>query len=95
LSTVKKLFRQRISTRVQAAKMDDIWPAEAPWAILKERLAKRKIKTVQGLRRAITEEWQRISPATCKKIINAVPKRLKMLIKKKGERLTMKRTQWK
>eukprot|EP00973_Karenia_brevis_P069821 9707665-Karenia_brevis.AAC.1 len=56
--TVKALFKQRISTRVQAPKIDDLWPSEWPWALLDGKLPKRRISTEQGLMRASTEEWR-------------------------------------
>ncbi len=34
--TVKTLFHRRIKVRIQAAKLDDVWPSEVPWAILKD-----------------------------------------------------------
>ena len=88
--TVKTLFRRRIKVRIQAPKLDDAWPSEVPWAILKERLAQRTIKTKQGLRRAITEEWKKITPEKCEEIIAKFPEQI---IKRKGNRLTGRRTQ--
>ena len=91
--TVAFLFKNRIKVYTQAAKMDDAWPSEVPWAILKERLSNRTVTTKQGLRRAITEEWRKITPEMCQKIIATFPDKLKGIIKKKGNRLTGRRTQ--
>ena len=60
---------------------------------LQERLAQRIITTKQGLRRAITEEWRNITPEMCQEIIGKFLDRLKAVIKKKGNRLTGRRTQ--
>ena len=156
---VKKLFKHRISTKVQASKMDDLWPSEVPWAILQEKLGKMKRTKRKGNKRCITkvggrhrekntregvfflgggvkgylkgmfgnpslakqnikqtgktkkikrettnvfpylsacpipQVWRSITPAQCRKIIEAVPKRLKGIIKRDGNRLLGRRTQ--
>ena len=89
---MKSLFKQRISTRVQAAKMDDLWPSEWPWALLDAKLPQRHIKTEQGLMRAITEEWRRVTPEQCQHLLQKVPGNLKKIIDKEGNRLLGKRT---
>ena len=95
LDTVKNFFTKRISTKVQAAKMDDLWPSEVPWAIIDEKLRQKKgaIKIKLGLKREITKIWRGITPEQCRKLIEAVPVRLKAIIQKEGGRLLGKRTE--
>ena len=40
-----------------------------------------------------TQEWRKITPEMCQKMIAALPGRLRAIIKKKGRRLTGRRTQ--
>ena len=90
---VKSLFKQRFNTSVQAAKMDDLWPSEWPWAVLDTKLGKRhKMKKKQGLKKAITEVWRSVTPAQCRSLLKKVPIRLKQIIKQKGERLHGRRS---
>ena len=37
-ATVRKHFPHRISAKVQAPKMDDLWPSEWPWAVIDQKL---------------------------------------------------------
>jgi len=60
--------------------------------MIKEKLAGMKITSQRGLKRAITKAWRSIGPDECKRLINAFPKRLRLIIKRKGERITGKRT---
>ena len=91
-SNKNKAHRHRINPSVQAAKMDDLWPSEAPWAILCQKLSRMKIRKKQGLKKAITEVWRSISKEDCQKLIDAVPIRLKTIIQKEGDRLLGRRT---
>ena len=92
---VKELFKSRISTKVQAPKMDDLWPSEVPWAILDEKIRQKKdrIKTKHGLKRVITNAWRSITSEQCKALIEAVPKRLKTIQQSGGERLLGRRVE--
>ncbi len=67
---------------------------QVPWAILVEKvLGKKRIKKKKGLKKAITQVWRSVTPETCQKLINAVPTRLKAIIKKDGRRLLGRRTE--
>eukprot|EP00973_Karenia_brevis_P013019 1767353-Karenia_brevis.AAC.1 len=72
--------------------MDDLWPAEWPWALLDAKLPQRSIDHPRGLMRAITEEWQKVNPEQCQKLLKAVPSRLKDIIKVEDKRLLTRRT---
>ena len=95
LQSVKESFRQRINPKVQAPKMDALWPLEVPWAIIDEQLRKKrgKIKTKKGLKKFITKAWRSVSAETCKKLLEAVPGRLQAIIDKEGGRLLGRRTE--
>jgi hypothetical protein len=65
-------------------KGDDINPIENVWAILDERLQKRKFKTPAGMKRAIREEWNNLEQSTIENLIESIPGRLRKVIKAKG-----------
>ena len=67
---------------------------EVLWAILDAKLFKNeKIKKKRGLKKAITRVWRSVTPETCQRLINAVPSRLRAIIKKNGRRLLGRRTE--
>ena len=70
-------------------RMDDIWPIENVWWLIREKLRrqKRQPKTVTGLKRRINVIWKELDQELCQKMMESIPKRLKALIVKKGYRI--------
>jgi hypothetical protein len=58
-------------------KGDDINPIENLWAILDERLRKRRYTTLTGMKKVLRDEWQRVSPELISNLIDSVPERLR------------------
>lgn len=54
------------------------------WGYLKKRLNKRKIQTIEGLKKAIREELKNIPPDMTVKALKAWPKRCRMIYYNKG-----------
>lgn len=65
-------------------KGDDINPMENLWAILDERLEKKKFTTKQGMKKAVTAIWEEIDDELLHKLINSVPNRLRKIVKAQG-----------
>src|SRR5215471_13184217 len=71
-----------------------IWPAQSPdmnpiehlWVHLKHALLQypRPPKGVHELWDRVGEEWNKISPETCQKLIESMPRRIHAVIKAKG-----------
>jgi transposase len=69
----------------------DEWPANSPdangienlWSILDDRVAARRPKTVDELKRTVKREWRALPLALIRKLIDSQPKRLRE-IKKAG-----------
>lgn len=67
-------------------------PAQSPdmnvienlWAILDTNIRKRKISNKSDLKTALTEEWEKITPQVTQKLVESMPKRLKMVVDQKG-----------
>lgn len=62
----------------------DLNPIEHLWAILKRRIRKSQVKSKHDLRRVITEEWEKITPDICKRLICSMQRRCEAVIKAKG-----------
>jgi len=56
------------------------------WKILKDRIQQRKPfpRTVEQLKVALREEWNKLEPYVLYNLINNMPKRVKMVIEAKG-----------
>ena len=65
-------------------KGDDINPMENLWAILDERLEKKKFTTKQGMKKAVTAIWKDIDEELLNKLIQSIPDRLRRIVKAKG-----------
>lgn len=67
-------------------------PAQSPdmnvienlWAILDANVRKRQISNKSDLKVGLVEEWAKITPELTQKLVNSMPKRLKMVVDNKG-----------
>ena len=64
----------------------DMNPIEHVWYLLKTRINKRKIrpKTVEEMKGALLEEWEKLEISTINSLINSMPYRVQALIASKG-----------
>ena len=68
------------------------WPANSPdqnimealWAILQDRVYAREPRTVDALKRIIREEWENISLAELRRLVDSMPRRLQAIIDNDG-----------
>ena len=65
-------------------KGDDINPIENFWAILDERLQKRKFRSMSGMKLTILEEWNNFNQSTIGNLIKSIPDRLRKIIMAKS-----------
>lgn len=66
------------------AQSPDMNPIEHLWGELKKRLASRCVSSKSQLKQAVLEEWEKIEPTYCKKLVESMPRRLQEVIKYKG-----------
>ena len=74
-----------IQVLVWPAQSPDINPIEHLWVSLKHALQQlRPPKGVHELWDRVGEEWNKIPPETCQKLIESMPRRIQAVIKAKG-----------
>ena len=65
----------------------DLSPIENVWAILKEKLSKRKIRNLDDLRDNILDIWTKFPTSLCKKLCEQFDKKIKLIKEFKGARI--------
>ena len=65
----------------------DLSPIENVWAILKEKLAKRKIKNLDELRENILDVWIKFPTSLCEKLCKKFDEKIKLIQEYKGARI--------
>ena len=62
----------------------DFNPIENIWSILNEKVQTRRVRTADGLRTAIQEEWDNIDINTIRNTVDSIPARLQLCIERQG-----------
>jgi transposase len=62
----------------------DINPIENLWDELGRRMQRRQVSNKNQLKEALLEEWNKIEPKCCQKLVNSMPNRLECVIEKMG-----------
>lgn len=66
------------------AQSPDLNVIENLWALLETNIRKHNISSKEGLKKALIEEWNKITPETTLKLVESMPKRLSDVIAQKG-----------
>jgi len=62
----------------------DINPIENLWDELGRRVQNRQLTNIKDLKKVLLEEWEKIEPETCKKLVDSMPRRLECVLKQNG-----------
>lgn len=85
---VKKFFKSKKITLLEwAGNSPDLNPIENLWAIIKQQLRTKDCSTKASLITAIREVWLENDPRIiemCSKLVESMPKRVKMCLKSRG-----------
>lgn len=82
---VKKWFKDnKINVLDWPAQSPDLNPIENLWAILKRAVSIRKPQRKDDLWQILQEEWEKITPETCAKLAESIPKRCQRVIQNHG-----------
>ncbi|CAF2957771.1 unnamed protein product [Rotaria sp. Silwood2] len=87
LNAVNHVFPNRIEPKDCAAKLADVWPIENVWGILKEKLQGQQYNNIEHLKTVIKNEWNQISVSLCRRMIDKIPQRLKLIIDEGGNQI--------
>ena len=68
--------------------MDDVWPIENLWSIIRQELSKYEFNSLRDVKQKIIDIWESFDEEKCMKMINSIPKRLKAIVRKQGQRIT-------
>lgn len=66
------------------AQSPDLNVIENLWSILEKNIRKHNISNKSDLKAALVEEWEKITPEVTKKLVESIPKRLKIIVNQKG-----------
>ncbi|CAF5007446.1 unnamed protein product [Rotaria sp. Silwood1] len=87
LDAVDHVFHNRIEPKDCTAKLADVWPIENVWGILKEKLRGRQYNSLEHMKNDIRSEWNQFSVSLCRRMIDKIPERLKLVIDKGGNQI--------
>ncbi len=62
------------------ARSGDLWPHENMWKVVGDGVRKRKFTTLNGLWKAVKEEWDKVSEEIVLNLVRSVPDRLKEVV---------------
>ncbi|CAF2840204.1 unnamed protein product [Rotaria sp. Silwood2] len=72
----------------KVAKMDDIWPIEKLWSIIRQDLSKYEFSSLNDIKQKIIDIWKNFSEEKCEKIIKSIPKMLQGIVQKQDQHIT-------
>lgn len=78
--------KNRINLLEWPAQSPDLNPIEHLWAHLRKHIYIRKCNSITELKKTILEEWEKISPSVCKRLVHSLPncKRITEVTKHNG-----------
>lgn len=86
-ASTKFISEKNIRTLDWPANSPDLSPIENLWGLLKRKVARRSPQNKKDLKPILEEEWAKITPAYCKRLVRSMPKRLLELESKKGRKI--------
>ncbi|CAF4081359.1 unnamed protein product [Rotaria sp. Silwood2] len=87
LEFIEKNIPDRIMPMDQASKLDDVWPIENVWSIIRTKLVKKDYKDLSQVKTEIVKIWKNFDISLCFRMMSSIPKRLQAVIKQDGRRV--------
>ena len=83
-TTTALLKRLRVKVMDWPSMSPDLNPIEHLWGILEQKAEVCKVSNICQLRDVVMEEWKSIPVATCKALVNSMPRRIKAVLDNDG-----------
>ncbi len=83
-TTTALLNKLRVKVMDWPSMSPDLNPIEHLWGILKWKVEERKVSNIHQLCDVVIEQWKRTPVATCKALVNSMPKRVKAVLENNG-----------
>jgi len=77
----------RIMPAHQASKLDDVWPIENVWSIVRTKLMKKDYQNLSQVKAEIVNIWKSFDTNLCSRMMSSIPNRLRAVIKQRGRRI--------
>jgi transposase len=86
--TIEFLQQERVQTTIWPAYSPDLNPIENVWALMKREVRKSKPSTLDGLRNAIADAWEKVvTPSLCTRLFASMHSRMSTVICHHGLRM--------
>jgi hypothetical protein len=77
----------RIMPAHQASKLDDVWPIENVWSIVRTKLMKKDYQNLSQVKAEIVNIWKSFDTNLCSRMMSSIANRLQAVIKQRGRRI--------
>ena len=76
------------SVNDQVVKMDDVWPIENLWDIIRQELSKYQLDSSDDMKQKMIGTRENFSEEKCMKMIESIQKRVKAIARRRTQRIT-------
>ncbi len=67
----------------QASKLDDVWPIENIWSVIRMKLMKKNYQDLSQVQTEIVKIWKNFDTNLCFRMMSSISKRLEAVIKQR------------
>jgi len=84
---IEENMPNRIPPEYQAPKLDDEWPIENVWSIIRTELKKKDYENSNAMKQEVVKIWRDFDTDLCAEMMSSIPKRLQAVLDKDGRRI--------
>ncbi|CAF3991926.1 unnamed protein product [Rotaria sp. Silwood1] len=87
LDFIDENMPDRIMPMDQASKLDDVWPIENIWSIIRTKLMKKDYQNLSQVKTEILNIWKSFDTNVCFRMMSSISNRLRAVIQQRGRRI--------